>query len=181
MRALLHPAGEGRGIPVADRSLEDGVCEPVDLQEHHTRRLVAAAGVLVLPQEMPDHDVVVLEGKDGVEHHAEERQSERDGERPPEAVDRDPGDDPRNDQHRGAVEEQRCEAKGQDCEWEREAHEQGPYQRVEQAEDGCRTQSRPEVREVEAWEQPRQEDEQEGRRDPEDEHSPDGAQTGSSC
>ena len=135
MRALLDPPGEGRGVAVADRPLEDGMREPVDLQEHHARGLVAAAGVLVLPQEVPDHDVVVLERKDGVEHHGEQGQPEGYGERPPEAVDRDPGDDPRDDQNRGAVEEQGRETQGQDGQGQGKPHQEGPDHRVEQAKD----------------------------------------------
>ena len=60
-----HPAMRRR-VPVADGALQDGVGQPVDLQEHHPRRtMVVSLRRLLLRRsgQVPQHDVVVVEGK----------------------------------------------------------------------------------------------------------------------
>ena len=146
MRSVVDPAGERGKVAVAQRAADHVVGEPVDLEEVDAGNVEVHA-VRLAPGRSLQHVAVVEVVVVDCQERGGERVHDGDADR-----DRDPGGQVAN-VHRGlelrdqedhrSVQDQDAEAQGQNGERQRDADEERPDQRVDEADQRRRQDRRP--------------------------------------
>ncbi len=163
--APADPALDVRRPPGGDRPLEHLVGEPVDLEEEDAGD-VRAAEPLPLPRLGADDvavpALVVVDRQQRRGRRGRDGEEQRDDDRLGEPRHLGVGDEVDREGHQGGIDDDRCEAEGEDVERQGEPRQGREYERVEDADQERDADRSAEAVEREALEDPGQDPEHDG-------------------